>query len=291
MNINDDNAVAKYLENFEDKTKIATMTPEERKKEVQKFMTPEERKVSKLQDKLNLDYYAYNSVFNARYYKDTADKIKELQDYLKHGMQFKVEKNHLLDTARKTQAGIMKKYKKGIEGHIRALKEWQSRYATAYKNEKATYQDPYKEMLQRQDFETLINSMDEKRLSNYLKSLSERKLLNTFEVNYLLGKTKDNIKLQSQVKQYQETNHIGEEYKNTKEWQEVQSNIGILKVYEHSPFFYEKPENGEKLSRKAINVNRIGDTMLTDYSATGNLQADSLKRIEGGKDLFADETN
>lgn len=291
MNINDDKEVTKYLENFMDKGEIAKMSAEEKRQEAENQMTPEERKVLNLQGKLRLKFYAYDTVYNAQYYKEAEDKIERLQKYLDHGMHFKADKNTLLDTAMKTQAGIMRDYKKGVKGHIRALQEWQQRYATAWENEKATYQDPSKEMLQRQDFEVLINSMDEKGLNSYLKNLDNGKVLNTFEVNYLLNKTKGNSPAHSLVKTYKEKNNIGEEYKNTKEWKEVQSNIGVLKVYENSPLFYKAPENGEELSRDAINVNNIGYKMLADYSATNNPQADTIKPIQGGKDLFAEEDN
>lgn len=268
------------------------MTTEEQKtQELQKQMTPEERKVANLHNKLRLSIYAYDTVYKAQYYKDAASKIERLRKYIDRGMQFKAARNVLMDTALKTQAGIMREYKRGVRGHIRALKDWQRRYAIAYKNEKATYQDPSKEMLQRQDFEALINSMDEKGLNNYLKDLNNGKTLNTFEVNYLLSKTKDNSSAHNLVKSYKKKNNIGEEYKNTKEWKEVQTNIGILQTYEHSPFIYKAPENGEVISRDAINVNRIGSTMLADYSPNNNIQDDAAEPIRGGKDLFADETD
>ncbi len=289
ININDDKEVSKYLENRMDEKEISKLTEKERKQKAQEFMTPEERKVLNVQNKFKINNYTFDSVYNAPYYKQAANKIERLHKYIEDGMRYKADRSVLLDTAQKTAQGIMEKYKKGIKKHIAALEEWQQNYITAFNNERANYQDPQKVLLQRQDYVNIINSMNDRDLNNYIKNINRNTSLNNFEVNYLLNRVKGNDGLYGAVMAYKNANNIGKEYKNTNEWKEVQSSLGILRVYKDSPFFYKAPEDGESISRKSIYVTGMGNRMLGNYTAGNNLQAESTRKIEGGEDLFASE--
>lgn len=289
ININDGKEVSKYLKNSMSEKEISKMTAKERKEKAQEFMTPEERKVLNVQNKFKLNNYTFDSVYNAPYYKEAANKIERLHKYIENGMRYKGDRPVLLDTAQKTARGIMRKYKKGIGKHIAALEEWQQNYITAFNNERANYQNPQETLLQRQDYENMINSMNDRDLKDYIKNINHGTVLNDFEVNYLLNRVKDNDGLHGAVMSYKESNNIGKEYKNTNEWKEVQSSLGILRVYKESPFFYKAPEDGESISRKSIDVTGMGNRMLGSYTAGNNLQAESTRKIEGGEDLFASE--
>ena len=217
ININDDKEVSKYLKNSMSEKEISKMTAKERKEKAQELMTPEERKVLSVQNKFKLNNYTFDSVYNAPYYKEAANKVERLHKYIEDGMRYKGDRPVLLDTAQKTARGIMRKYKKGIGKHIAALEEWQQNYITAFNNERANYHNPQEILLQRQDYENMINSMNDRDLKNYVKNINRGTVLNDFEVNYLLNRVKDNDGLHKVVILYKEVNNIGKEYKNTKE--------------------------------------------------------------------------
>lgn len=109
--------------------------------------------------------------------------------------------------------------------------------------------------------------MDSEELADYIRELTndDSKTLGAYEVNTLLIKTKNNPSLFALVKSYRNTKHVGSEWETTDAWQQVEKSLSILGVYQRNNILYDKPEEGEWISRKMIDPKEEAMSVLNSH--------------------------
>lgn len=186
-----------------------------------------------LQDK------AMNSApYNAPYYNEALKQVGKLRKYCQSRVNAQDSRANILADSSKSAKYIMAQFRDGVDNQIKELKQWQRDYSNYYRDKKADYESPEVELLRRQDWNSKLHSMNKTDLARFIQELAEpgRKPLTKYEADSLLSYAKDDPKLYANAKGYVESRHIGEEWKNSKYWQEVQQSLSILNTYQTSPF-------------------------------------------------------
>lgn len=238
-----------------------------------------------LQDK------AMNSApYNAPYYNEALKQIGKLRKYCQSRVNAQDSRTNILADSSKSAKYIMAQFRDGVSNQIKELKQWQRDYSNYYRDKKADYESPEVELLRRQDWDSKLHSMNKTDLGQFIQELAQpgRKPLTKYEADSLLSYAKDDPKLYANAKGYVESHHIGEEWKNSKYWQEVQQSLSILNTYQTSPFIYEKPKEGEWLSHKAINVNEIANEVLNSQFDKYGLKGKYTNKARQAVNIFED---
>ena len=252
---------------------------------------PATQKMSKIE---KLEQQAMNNTpYNASYYDKALQETKKLKEYCQKCIKENRTRSDIVKDINVSARSIMDNYHTGVNNQIKQLMKWQHEYINEYKNKKQEYTNPQAELLHRQDFISKLNAMDENELTNFVKELNsgDIKQLSTYEVNTLLNRVKNNHSLYSQVKVYRDNNYIGKEWEQTEAWQKVQSNLSILNTYKNSKFLYNKPEEGQLISRSAISPQDEALSVLTFKDDATNSYVNYNVSKHEANNIFADETN
>ncbi|WP_267201344.1 hypothetical protein [Limosilactobacillus kribbianus] len=213
-------------------------------------------------DKLN--GYANISIYEADYYKQAINDINKLKDYITREKKRKTSKQQILADSQTTAKAILQNYRQAVHNHIEDLETWQKNYIKQFESSKKEYDNPQLELLHRQDFNAKLNAMNDRQLSNYISNLNEHGQLTVYELNTLMGAVKGKSRLYNILKVYKDSNNIGSEYKNTKEWKAVNSALNTLGVYEQSDGIYTAPDASGRPHR--INLLNLGNEETIGYN-------------------------
>lgn len=252
----------------------------------------EKELVKKVDYLTELQNKAMNSTpYNAPYYDTALKQIEKLKKYCLSQINAQNSKANILADSSKSANYIMNQFRNGVDNQIKELKQWQIDYANYYRDKKANYESPEVELLRRQDWDSKLHSMKKDDINSFIQGLAKpgRKLLTKYEADSLLSYVKNDPNLYANAKGYIQSRHIGEEWKNSKYWQEVQQSLAILKVYQKSPFIYEKPQEGEWISHKAINVNDIANQAFNDHSDLYGVKSKYNNNVRQAINIFEDD--
>lgn len=208
-----------------------------------------------------------NTPYNADYYNQAIKRVEKLKDYCQSSMKNKHPRADIIADINSSAHAIMRDYHEGIEDQIKQLKQWQQDYIKYFKNKEKKYDNPQEELLHRQDWNSMVNAMDSEELADYIRELTndDSKTLGAYEVNTLLSKTKNNPSLFALVKNYRNAKHVGSEWETTDAWQQVEKSLSILGVYQRNNILYDKPEEGEWISRKMIDPKEEAMSVLNSH--------------------------
>ncbi|MCC4398949.1 hypothetical protein LMC10_02435 [Limosilactobacillus reuteri] len=208
-----------------------------------------------------------NTPYNADYYNQAIKRVEKLKDYCQSSMKNKHPRADIIADIDSSAHAIMRDYHEGVKDQIKQLKQWQQDYIKYFKNKEKKYDSPQEELLHRQDWNSMVNAMDSEELADYIRELTndDSKTLGAYEVNTLLSKTKNNPSLFALVKSYRNTKHVGSEWETTDAWQQVEKSLSILGVYQRNNILYDKPEEGEWISRKMIDPKEEAMSVLNSH--------------------------
>lgn len=172
----------------------------------------------------------------------------------------------LRNNARVLYDGLKNTYKAGLQENIKQLEQWQNNYRKAY-SEQLEPEDPQREIIKRQSFDTKISALDEPGLENYINSLNERPTLSLYEANKLLATVKGNNRLYLLVKTYISNNNIGDDYKNTPEWNNIAKHLTTLKGFaQRDEVWYLKDGHLHPLNFSQLLADKLKNYDVTDIN-------------------------
>ena len=179
--------------------------------------------------RLNLKESGNVDTFHLPAVKKFQNEMAKYMADIDKNMNNRMDRRALVHEAEVMADGLKVSYRVGLENEIKRLTNWQKEFKQAFTQEHINLDDPQREALKRQDFDTSLEAMNDNELEEYVETLDERPLLSAYELNKLMIATKSNQQLHNKLIEYKTAHHFGEEYKNEPEWKKVAQVLFTIK--------------------------------------------------------------
>lgn len=211
---------------------------------------------------------------NADFSKKALNDYQEIINYVQNARKNHVEPQYIEKQVSEKVKALQAEYMTGVKKQLETVKANKATFAENFKP-KNPYENPFVEMLKRQDFNANLDALSDNGLSAYIKELDLSKL-SDYELNRLIAKTKDTDKaLHNELVANKISQARTTPYKNTTTWENLTSSenmlTGIIEKNNQANLtrFQVMGENGE-IDSLPITANGILEKSVQNDSSKNN---------------------